>query len=68
MAKEFKKDKNYVFTKKLFVKNMGRKSYKDAKEWVNRCNGRIVVIENSLTSNVGVFGISPEWCKEVNDR
>lgn len=66
MPKQFNKDKKYVFTKKKFIKDQGRKAYRDFKEWVDRCNGRNVTIENRFSGIVDGFSISSAWCKEVS--
>jgi len=63
---EFIKGNIYVFTKKAFVKNMGKAEYRKAKAWVDECNGQKVKFgfeEDSYLGDCKGFGISPEWCK-----
>ena len=53
----FEEGKTYIFTKKKYIEQMGRKRYRDSRNWVNKCNGRVV--ENGF---IGGFDIAKSWC------
>lgn len=67
MAKHFIKGNKYVFSAKKFKKDMGKKTYKRSKWWVNENNGREVTIESSITGECGYYLIIPEWCKCIKN-
>lgn len=57
MYRDFEEGKTYIFTKKKFIKQMGRKKYAYSRSWVNKCNGQVV-----KDGVIGVFGIQESWC------
>ena len=73
MSKQFMKGNIYVFTKKNFLKSMGKKLYKDSfitKEasWVNLMNGNKVSIIYKYSAEVRGYLVNPEWCKCINEK
>lgn len=54
----FKENKTYIFTKKAYIKALGRKAYSDNKEFVNSLNGRIV----DKNGYIEDCKIQSEWC------
>lgn len=65
MSKRFEVGKKYVFTKKKYIRDMGKKTYKIYKSWVDKCNGRIVIINSPSVGDICGYSINSKWCKEV---
>jgi hypothetical protein len=60
-----------IFTKKKFIKDMGKESYKKNKSWVNKCNGGIVKFNSErqeyITGKID-YMVLKQWCitKTIN--
>jgi len=75
MPKRFIKGNVYVFTKKKFMQERGKRS-KDlrlaaklfSKGWVNLINGNEVTIEGDWAGKVNEMFISPDWCKCIKNN
>jgi hypothetical protein len=63
MAKRFMPGLKYVFTKKKYIKDSTKKGYKGSMDWVNEVNGNEVTNKDSFSGEVGLYWVSPEWCK-----
>lgn len=69
MSKQFVKGNIYVFSKKAFLKEEGRKDWKQNKKWVNIANGRIVKIwDESNGSILRCLCVIPQWCKCIKNN
>lgn len=68
---EFKTGKKYYFDKKVYMKY--HKLYEipeTSKIWVSYCDKKIVEPIDNFDGKIDLYGICPEWCKEVieNER
>lgn len=64
---KFEKGKTYVFDKTLLA--MRHPEYKDNYvSWMNECDGKVVSVSHETHGNIGVFGMFPEWCREVVEK
>ena len=66
MSKQFIRGKKYVFTKKKFVKMMG-KVHSEEKRWVNGFNGKQVILHSQFIGVIEDVPIIPLWCKCIKD-
>lgn len=72
MADRFFGNKNYVFRKKLLLKNLGPID-EYANLWADRVDGEPVIVQNmrsgvcisKINNDYVSFLISPKWCEEV---
>ena len=70
MLSKFIKGNVYVFTKKKFIKDMGKKKYQKKKglNWVDKINGGIVKINGSNVGNIHGYSVDPDWCKCISNK
>lgn len=76
MADRFFGNKNYVFRKKLLLKNLGQSIDEYANLWADRVDGEPVKVQNmrsgvcisKINNDYVSFLISPKWCEEVGDE
>lgn len=62
-TREFRPGLIYVFTKKKFIKDMGKSKYKTNKCWVDKCNGQIVEVVNVKFGTAIGTDVHIDWCK-----
>jgi hypothetical protein len=58
----------YVFTKKKFIKGLGKKEYRDSKHWVDSINGNEVEAMGSDDGKIAEYFISSNWCKCIGKK